>query len=231
MKRISAIFLCIILVLGGCKTGGGGDEGGADGNIPEAGTEDYTATGYAPLFQMWEQFEKPYTDADKTGADDSNMCWAAVAANLLAWGGWVADEDDVFNTFIAQFDNKPGYVYTALSYYFDNFVAHVRAPMVTVRETRAHMLMDFIVSALHDGKGVALKIKYPGREVGHFLTVFGYIYYADEDDFTLLFTDADDHHQQLRNFRVVWNDAAGRWDIQGLYGGWYLEYAISLNPA
>ncbi|MHC4708301.1 MAG: hypothetical protein ACYS8I_14580, partial [Planctomycetota bacterium] len=160
---------------------------------------------------------------------DDNMCWAAAAANLLVWSGWAADEDDVFNTFRSHFDNVPGDVYDALGYHFDNFVPNVGADMVTVREARSHMLMDFTVSALHAGKGVALMIKYPGRAVGHFVTVFGYMYFTEQDNFILIFTDSDDHLHQLRNFRVLWNDVADRWEIQGLYEGWYLEYVIALN--
>ena len=233
MKKLSAILVCLILIIDGCKTGGGssGGGGGADLSIPSAGDEDYTAEEYEMLFKMWEEFNLVYTDADKTGSDDSNMCWAATAANLLAWGGWAADEDDVFNMFILHFANQSGYVYDALRYYFDNFVPGVSAEMVTVREARSHMLLDFIVSALHSGKGLTLKIKYPGRAVGHFLTVFGYMYLEEEDNFVLMFTDSDDYLDQMRNFKVVWNDYADRWEIQGIYGGWYLEYVISLDIA
>ena len=232
MKKLSAILVCLMLIIGGCKTGGGsgsGSSGGADLSIPGAGVEDYSAQDYEPLFKMWEHFAIAYTDADKSEPNDSNMCWAAAAANILAWSGWAADEDDVFNTFKSHFDNLPGDVYDALGYYFDNFVPHVRAEMVTVREARSHMLLDFIVSALHEGKGVTLKIKTPGKAIGHFVTVFGYMYLAAEDNFILLFTDSDDHLHQMRNFKALWNDAADRWDIQGLYEGWYLEYVISLN--
>lgn len=232
MKKLSAILVCLILIIGGCKTGGGGKGSGGSGadlGVPEAGDEDYTARDYEPLFKMWEHFGVAYTDADKSEADDSNMCWAASAANILAWSGWAADEDDAFNTFKAHFDNVTGGVYDALDYYFDNFVPTVSADMVTVREDRSHMLMDFIVSALHEGKGVVLKIKYPGKPIGHFITVFGYMYFTTEDNFILLFTDSDDHLHQMRNFKVLWNDATDRWETQGLYEGWHLQYVISLD--
>jgi hypothetical protein len=228
MKKLSVILFCLSLIIGGCKSGDGGG-GGADLSIPAAGAEDYTAEDYEPIFKMWDHFGIAFTDADKTESDDDNMCWAASAANLLVWSGWAADEDDVFNTFKSHFDNVPGDVYEALGYHFDNFVPNVSADMVTVRETRSPMLMDFIVSALHEGKGVTIKINYPGQAVGHFVTVFGYMYFTEKDNFILMFTDSDDYFHQIRNFRVLWNDAADRWEIQGLYNGWYLEYVISLN--
>ena len=232
MKKLSAIFICLMLIIGGCKTGGssgGGGGGSADLSIPAAGAEDYTAEDYEALFNMWEAFDSAYTDADKTGADDSNLCWAAAAANLLVWSGWAADEDDVFNTFNAHFANQPGDVYDALRYYFNTSIPNVSADMVTVREARSHLLLDFVVSALHEGRGVTLKIKYPGRSVGHFVTVFGYMYLAAEDNFVLMFTDSDDYLDQMRNFKVLWNDDTDRWDIQGVYSGWYLEYVVSLD--
>ncbi len=226
MKYISTTLILIFLLIGGCNSGGG--SGDADESIPGAGSEDYTAQDYASEFMMWEHNEIPFADTDKTGAGDRNMCWAAAAANLLAWTGWAADEDDAFNIFKSYYEDEPGYVYDALNYYFDNYETGVRAEMVSVRETRSQMLLDFIVSAVHEGKGVAMKIIYPGKKFGHFLTVYGYGYLADEDNFILYFTDSDDNRHQMRNSKVEWNDAENRWEIQYLYRDYYLEYALSL---
>jgi len=230
MKYLSTILIFIFLLIGGCKNGGSGGGGGGDADeiIPGAGAEDFTAQDYAPDFRMWERKETPFADVDKTEADDRNMCWAAAAANLLAWAGWAADEDDAFDIFRAHFENKPGYVYDALRYYFANYETGVSAEMVSVREARAHILLDFIVSAVHEGKGVAIKIAYPGKEIGHFLTVYGYRYLAVEDNFILYFTDSDDGLHRMRQFKVEWNDADNRWEIQNLYRDYYLVYALSL---
>ncbi len=224
MKCLSIILICLFLFTGGCKSGGGD----SDEFIPDAGAEDYTAQDYAADFKMWERNEIPFADADKTESGDLNMCWAASAANLLQWAGWVADEDDAFDIFRAQFEDKPGYVYDALSYYFANFESGVTADMVSIRETRSHKLLDFIVSAVHEGKGVAMKISYPGKEIGHFLTVYGYRHLADEDNFILYFTDSDDGLHIMRQFKVEWNDANNRWEIQNWYRDYYLAYALSL---
>jgi hypothetical protein len=228
MKYLSIFLFCLLLVVGGCKSSGGGD---ADESIPAAGAEDFTAQDYAPDFRMWEDNGAPFADADKTETGDLNMCWAAAAANLLAWSGWAADEDDTFDIFKAHFEDEPGYVYDALNHYFANYETTVRAEMVTVREFRSHMLLDFIVSAVHAGKGVAVKITYPGKEIGHFLTIYGYRYLADEDNFILYFTDSDDGFHQIRQFKVDWNDVKGRWEIQHLYRDYYLVYALSLAPS
>jgi len=226
MRYLSTILICTFLLIGGCNSGSGG--GDADETIPGAGAEDYKAQDYAPDFRMWESNDTPFADADKTAAGDLNMCWAAAAANLLAWTGWAADEDDALDIFRAHFEDTPGYIYDALSHYFANYETGVGAEMVTVREVRSHMLLDFIVSAVHDGKGVAMKINYPGKEIGHFLTIYGYRYLADEDNFILYFTDSDDGLHQIRQFKVEWNDANSKWEIQYLYRDFYLVYALSL---
>jgi len=227
MKYLSTILICLFLFIGGCNSDGAGG-GDADEYIPGAGAEDYTAQDYAPDFRMWERNETPFADADKSGVDDHNMCWAAAAANLLTWTGWTADEDDAFDIFRAHFEDKPGYVYDALNYYFANYETGLSAKMVLVRETRSHMLLDFIVSAVHEGKGVAMKINNSGKESGHFLTIYGYRYFADEDNFILYFTDSDDGLHQMRQLKVEWNDANDRWEIQSLYRNYYLEYALSI---
>jgi hypothetical protein len=100
--------------------------------------------------------------------------------------------------------------------------------MASVRETRSHMLLDFIVSAIHEDKGVAMKITYPGNETGHFLTIYGYRYLADDDNFILYFTDSDDGLHKMRQFKVEWNDTDYRWEIQNLYRDYYLVYVLSL---
>jgi len=230
MKYLSTILICILLLIGGCNSSGGGGGGGgdADESIPGAGAEDFTNRDYASDFKMWEPNETPIADADKMGAGDLNMCWAAAAANLLTWAGWSADEDDAFEIFRAHFEDEPGYVYDALGYYFTHYVTGVKAEMVTVREARSRMLLDFIVSAAHEGKGVAIKIAYPDKKIGHFLTIYGYRYLADEDNFILYFADSDDGLHQIQQFKVEWNEANNRWEIQNLYRDCYLVYVLSL---
>ena len=230
MKYLSTILICILLLIGGCNSSGSGGGGGgrdADESIPGAGAEDYTDQEYATDFRMWDYNETPIADADKMGVGDLNMCWAAAAANLLTWAGWAADEDDAFDISRAHFEDEAGYVYDALGYYFENYVSGAKAEMVTVREARSRMLLDFIVSAVHEGKGVAMKIAYPDKKIGHFLTIYGYSF-ADEANFILYFTDSDDRLHQIQQLKVEWNEANNRWEIQNLYRDCYLVYVLSL---
>ena len=228
VKKIGIVIFCLALAFG-CKAGGGdaSPETGADDLIPDAGDEDYTVIDYAPVFKMWEEFQAPFTDADKNRQDDSEMCWAAAAANIITWAGWSADEDDVFETLKAQFQNQPGYIYEAILLYFSQHIQAVHADSVTIRETRSHLTMDFIVSKLHEGKGVVIFTQSHGNANKHYLTVFGYRYYSETDSFLLYFTDSDDHWHQMRNTKLDWNDDTDKWMSPSL--GWYLEYAISLE--
>jgi len=230
MKNLATVLICIILLVVGCIPDGGGDGDAlnADELVPGAGAEDYTALEYESEYKMWLQDPSPFADADKTEQGDSSMCWGAAAANIITWAGWAADEDDTFDIFKDHFEDKAGYVYDALRYYFTHYVPGVGAEMVAVREARSHKLLDFIVSAVHEGKGVAIKINYPGKKTGHFLSIYGYRYLAQEDNFILYFTDSDDGLHQMRQFEVAWNDSAEWWEIQNRYPDYYLEYAISL---
>jgi hypothetical protein len=227
MKNIAAAVIGIFLLLGGCVPDGGGGSN-ADELVPGAGTEDYTASEYESEYKMWQQDQAPFADADKIEQGDTNMCWGAAAANMITWAGWAADEDDTFDIFRDHFEDKPGYVYDALRHYFDNYVPGVSAEMVAVRENRSSKLLDFIVSAVHEGKGVALKIDSPRKKNGHFVSIYGYSYLAEEDKFILYFTDSDDGRHRMRQFYVAWNDDSEWWEIQNLYSDYHLEYAISL---
>ncbi len=49
-------------------------------------------TGAAPVwsstYYIYNQWGGTWHDANKTGVDDSLMCWAASASNILDWGNW-----------------------------------------------------------------------------------------------------------------------------------------------
>jgi len=229
MKNLATVLILILLVIVGCNSGGGGEGGGGgDELVPGAGAEDYSAPDYESDFKSWEQDQAQYADADKTELGDSNLSWAAVAANMITWAGWAADENDTFEIFKEHFNDRAGYVYDGLHYYFANYVSGVSAEMVSVRETRSQKQLDFIVSALHEGKGVAVKIAQPGKNIGHFLSIYGYRYLAEEDNFILYFTDSDDGSYRMRQFYAGWNDETQRWEFRRIYSGYYLEYAIAL---
>ncbi len=67
-----------------------------------------------------------FIDAEKTlDADaDDNLCWAASSANILTYTGWAAQagfrsEDDLFELFINNFQNKGGHAYYGVGWFFN----------------------------------------------------------------------------------------------------------------
>ena len=52
----------------------------------------FASNASATSYYLWDDWGGTYSDAEKspTNTDDDLMCWAASAANLLAWTGWEA---------------------------------------------------------------------------------------------------------------------------------------------
>ena len=69
---------------------------------------------------QWQDAEKDYADG---GYEDGFMCWAAVASNMLAWGGWnegtgLADEDAVWEHFQTHWVSGGGDPWFAILWWF-----------------------------------------------------------------------------------------------------------------
>lgn len=63
---------------------------------------------------MFSSFGATWHDADKDWQGDSNMCWAAVAANILTWGGWQVPQfhngELILENFATHRANEGGHV-------------------------------------------------------------------------------------------------------------------------
>ncbi len=67
----------------------------------------------ASTYYLWENYGGTWSDADKTklNEDDDSMCWAAAAANILAWSGWgnnIGDADQIFSYFQDYWTDEGG---------------------------------------------------------------------------------------------------------------------------
>lgn len=71
-----------------------------------------------------------FIDTEKTITveedDDEEMCWASATANILTYTGWAAQAgfetaDDVFEAFIAAFENKGGNPYYGVGWFFNGY--------------------------------------------------------------------------------------------------------------
>ena len=222
MKHLITI-ICLLIVA--CN-GAGGDN--ADDYIPGAGSEDYPPTEYVESYMMPSETNRAFADADKIGYGDNNLCWAAVAANMLTWSKWAADENDTFDIFRLYFDDQIGYVYDALIYYFDSYTEY-EAPFFTVRENRPGIIIDFIITKLHQNLATAIKIENAITKKGHYLTIYGYRRAATENRFTLYYTDSDDMEYKINSFDIKYNKELNAWQIDHPYRKHYIHYAISLS--
>ena len=65
-----------------------------------------------------------FIDAEKNMKGDENLCWAASCANMLVYSGWAeragfANEDEVFNLYINNYNNDGGFQRDGIAWFFN----------------------------------------------------------------------------------------------------------------
>ena len=74
---------------------------------------------------VYDQYGGTWQDANKTGVNDSQMCWAAAASNVLAWGNWTTPTYNtaqaIFQDITSNFANQPGWMVNAFNWWIGNF--------------------------------------------------------------------------------------------------------------
>ena len=74
---------------------------------------------------VYDQYGGTWQDANKTGVNDSQMCWAAAASNVLAWGNWTTPTYNtaqaIFQDITSNFGNQPGWMYNAFNWWLGTF--------------------------------------------------------------------------------------------------------------
>jgi hypothetical protein len=198
--------------------------------------------GYDEWGGTWHDAEKS-TDT----AVDDNWCWAATAANILAWTGWDAgfgtDEDVIFSDMLDNSDEEEstgGWMEYAWNWWFsgtdmgghfadgsggyypeENLYDYYHSSGDSVN------ILSTIDSYLHSGYGTGLGIF--GPDVGHAITVWGIEYHFDEENAIvydgLYITDSDDDKNgpQPRPddrpyYEVSFDSADNLWYLQDYYG-------------
>lgn len=200
MKKLLAVLLTSALLA--CSGGGGNP----DDILSEPSPSEISCpeAEYPTSIRQWEELGIDWVDVDKDWIDDSEMCWAAVAANMLEYGGYAADADDVFNQFRNVFDNEAGHISTALQWYFDNVMQDGRqVEDVLTRTDRTPELMDSLVCGLHAGDVVALQTEeHTGKN--HIFSVYGYVYWDEIDFFGIYLTDSNALVNHLSLYYFKW---------------------------
>ncbi|MDR2014889.1 MAG: PEP-CTERM sorting domain-containing protein [Azoarcus sp.] len=165
---------------------------------------------------------RPY-DAEKTGVGDTNLCWAAAAANMLAYTGWgnvngFKTEDDIFSYYRNSFTDMGGDPDFALEWFAKgsytpigwnewaqpttadagNFWPNANISFGYI-EYSDWSSKDLLLPYLQDGYAVALTIglydEDGERTGGHAVTVWGATYDNNYGKLmSLLVSDSDNHY-------------------------------------
>ena len=206
-----------------------------------------------PLFAAYYGYSQWY-DVNKNGADDSNLCWAAAASNILAWGGWGTPEYNtnsaIFQNFKDHWTNQgslmdiawrwwlngeypPGYPYGDDWARVDkegggNYWPEKDFDAYYHENWNSAQAMSAIDNYLHDGYGVTAAIYQPSG--GHALSVWGYKFNGNNDYLGIYVTDSDDSLERRVYYPVSLRDQ--RWYLGGNYFGWYIGgvEALAVTP-
>jgi hypothetical protein len=141
-------------------------------------------------------------DVNKANDAENNLCWAASAANILAYTGWdggFAGAGDIYSEYVSHWSNQYGRPDTAWEWWMNatdpTSASQVVNPMPPGWSGYypADNAADYIQSQwddaailssiddfLHDGAGVSLRIETFNRDdvwqSAHFLTVWGFVF-------------------------------------------------------
>lgn len=202
----------------------------------------------------WFDAEK---DSDST--EDDELCWAASAANILAWSGWNAGystEDAIFDFFDAQTPiDVGGWQHYGWKFWFDgtenpggygHFVGSSHTGFYSTAEYNAaldqhwnddHLAMAVAEDWLKNNYGVGLAVK--SSAFYHAITLWG----IDINDSTgeyegMWITDSDNDKygsdprpNTINYYQVSYNDTDKVWEMPGYGGARIVEMdALRMNP-
>jgi hypothetical protein len=205
-------------------------------------------------FNSYLTFGGNYYDAEKMPknySQDSLMCWAAAASNVLSYTGWATTSlfqtDDIFKYYQDHWTNDGGLMEYGWNWWFSGVNpmqgqpdwSQVDVPGGGFFPTRnfstyyhhqetTNLALSAIDSYLHSGYGVSAGI-YTDSGGGHAITIWGYRYNSSNGAYLgVWITDSDDNKDSnnppdtLQYYNV--NSSGGRWYLQNYYGtsnAWY----------
>ena len=138
-------------------------------------------------------------DAEKTGVDDTNLCWAGTVSNMLYWSGWgqntgslsVSSEDDLLDYYRNNFIDDGGWIDSGIEWFFDGDYAGTQYyfkksgggdffPSITVSsylstDFDSTTVMTSLDSFLRGGDVCGLGVQWDGGG-GHAITCWGFTY-------------------------------------------------------
>jgi len=247
--RKSAIAFVLALILGAAPALGVMELGYAGGPPPDVA--DATPDPLGVSYKVFEHYPGAWSDAEKSPSDPANeMCWAAVAANVLDWSGWgqvagMSTADDMFGYIRSYWANQAGLPGYAWDWWFDGTIKPGKIVLPgggnfypTKDINNYHEVYsgtnEGMMAGIHDylraGCGVGIGVY--GFPVGaHALTAWG-VHYDPLDPsnyFGIFVTDSDDDKDQtdppdaLHYYEVYLSTMGGppTWFLRDFYGSDY----------
>jgi len=201
--------------------------------------------GYDTHGGTWHDADKKWSGDPSSNLADSNMCWAATASNMLTWSNWgfpagsgFVSTDDIFDYFVAHWENGSKNMEWALEWWFDgsdsdpaNGTSMAGAQVVTpgggfwsgenfydhflvADEGYAHVAMDNIYYLLTHGYGVGLGLS---GQSSHGVTVWGVEW--DQVGWSgVWITDSDDGAEALRYYDLLYSLSESKYYVQDYFG-------------
>lgn len=199
---------------------------------------------------LYQEQGGTWHDADKDFvSDDDDLCWAAAASNLLAWGGWDAgfsNEQTIFQVFEDHWQNLGGKMYEAWKWWLDGagptrrlpgakvdvggaggYYLREYAPEVFVQSLlgAADLLLTTLDTAFDAAFGVTAGLLHDSDPTqSHALTVWGYASDGVSGELLGLYvTDSDDDAYQQVYVEIAYDAGLSAWSLGGGYSDWYIR--------
>lgn len=197
-----------------------------------------------------------FWDANKdwTG-DDTLMCWAASASNILAYTGWgdivSLSEQTIFDYYQTYWTDEGSLPEFGWEWWFNgtnyaedwdgwsqvevagggSFYTDYDFSDYYFSQTTDSLVMQAIKEYVAQAYGISIAV-YKRSGGGHALTVWGYDYNEDTGVYSLYVTDSDDGGYDYDTYALLYNQAARQWELTGSYANWYIGevQALALMP-
>jgi hypothetical protein len=186
---------------------------------------------FATSYYVFDDFGGDWHDANKTWVDDIDLCWAAAAANSIAWAGWnygtgYTNEENIFSHYKDHFTDEVGNARIGMRWWFDGvnegqgtYMAQVDVPggggfwpppinfydylerWQDYDPSENSLSMSKIDEYLHKGYGVSMGIY--TADWGHYVNVWGYEHDQHGDINGIYITDSANPYTGLEYFDVL----------------------------
>jgi len=209
---------------------------------------------WSSTYYLYSQWGGTWQDANKTHVDDSLMCWAASASNILDWGGWTTPTYNtsakIFQDIKDYWTNNRGWQSWAWNWCLTGAqapyksYAYANVPgggkyfpgtsFYSYYTTAAGSTeLSRMASLMNSGYGISLVVG-PNHTNQHAITCWGYDYVMSgtTKQYTALYiTDSDDGVTALKKMGLAYSAANG-WYFTSGYTNWDIMgiYAFKRKP-